>query len=392
MLAIKLAVRNLIGAGLRTWLNVTVLSLAYVLIIWAQGLYLGIYDHTEKTFLKERIGAGNYWHPAYDDFDPLTINESHSKIPQVFAPLITQNLATPILISQASIYPKGRIQTIQMKGIDPKQNVVAIPGQALDRTDLDFPVMIGKTMAKSSGLEVGDTVTVRWRDINGTFDAADATVVKIMNVESAQLDSGQIWIPLKLMQEMLQMPDEATLIIMDKNWQYEPLATNWSWKDPEFFLKEVRMFVIQKSVGMSFVYILLLFLAGLAIFDTQVLAIFKRRKEIGTLIALGLTRAKVISLFTIEGAFHGILAAIISAIWGGPLIYFTAHQGIPVPFEKQDVAGAIAFGERMYPTYGLALVLCTVLIVMLTVTIVSYLPTRQIAKLNPTDALRGKIS
>ena len=33
MIAFKLAIKNLIGAGLRTWLNVFVLSLALVIIV-----------------------------------------------------------------------------------------------------------------------------------------------------------------------------------------------------------------------------------------------------------------------------------------------------------------------------------------------------------------------
>jgi len=34
----KLAFKNLLGAGLRTWLNVFVLSLSFVLIIFVRGL------------------------------------------------------------------------------------------------------------------------------------------------------------------------------------------------------------------------------------------------------------------------------------------------------------------------------------------------------------------
>ena len=39
MIAFKLAYKNLIGAGLRTLLIVFVLSLAYVLIIYMNGIY-----------------------------------------------------------------------------------------------------------------------------------------------------------------------------------------------------------------------------------------------------------------------------------------------------------------------------------------------------------------
>ena len=55
---------------------------------------------------------------------------------------------------------------------------------------------------------------------------------------------------------------------------------------------------------------ILLMLAMLAVFDTQVLSIFRRQKEIGTYIALGMTRKQVVTLFTLEGAMHAVLAAI----------------------------------------------------------------------------------
>ena len=41
MVTFKLALRNLLGAGLRTWLNVIVLSMSYVLIIMSQGIIRG---------------------------------------------------------------------------------------------------------------------------------------------------------------------------------------------------------------------------------------------------------------------------------------------------------------------------------------------------------------
>jgi ABC-type lipoprotein release transport system permease subunit len=128
----------------------------------------------------------------------------------------------------------------------------------------------------------------------------------------------------------------------------------------------------------------------LAIFDTQVLAVFRRRKEIGTLMALGLTRLRTIMLFTLEGALNGILAAIAAAIYGTPLLILFAKHGMSMP-EAADSYG-YALASRILPSYSVRLVLGTAIIVMATVTIVSYLPTRRISKMKPTEALRGKIS
>ena len=72
-------------------------------------------------------------------------------------------------------------------------------------------------------------------------------------------------------------------------------------------------------------------IALLAIFDTQVLSIFRRQKEIGTLIALGMTRKRVVKLFTIEGSLYSILAIVFGSIYGSPIFYLLYKNGFPVP-------------------------------------------------------------
>ena len=105
--------------------------------------------------------------------------------------------------------------------------------------------------------------------------------------------------------------------------------------------------------------------------------------------ALGMTRGQIIRIFTLEGAMHGVLAAITAAVWGIPLLYVLAVKGITMPGSSEDYGIAIA--EKIFPTYSAGLVIGVVLIVLITVTIVSFLPTRKIAKMKPTDAIRGKI-
>ena len=91
MIALKLAYRNLVGAGLRTWLNVGVLSFTYVLIIWHQGLFSGMYRQASMNTINEEIAGGQYWHENFDPFDPLSIEDSHGVVPAQLNPLIQQN-------------------------------------------------------------------------------------------------------------------------------------------------------------------------------------------------------------------------------------------------------------------------------------------------------------
>jgi putative ABC transport system permease protein len=103
---------------------------------------------------------------------------------------------------------------------------------------------------------------------------------------------------------------------------------------------------------------------------------------------LGMTRTKLIGLFTLEGALHGLLAGILATVYGIPLLWYVARAGWELPAAMDQVG--FALGERLFPVYTPALIVGTAVLVLIVTTIVSYLPTRKIAQLKPTDALRGR--
>lgn len=390
MIILKLAFKNIYGAGMRTWLNAIALSFAFVAIIFMQGLYNGMNDQIEKATVDAQYAGGQYWFKDYDPFDPLSLEDAHGKVPEALTRAITEKKALPILIRQATIYPHGRFQNILLKGIEVNQQILSIPTRVLKTNSSAIPALIGSRMAKSSGLNIGDYVTVRWRDANGTFDADELQIVEIMKTDVSEIDNGQIWIPLEKMRRMTTMPDEATMIVLEKGSVFNAEFANWEHKDLEFLMQDLRALFLSKSIGGSIFYIVLLILAMLAIFDTQILSIFRRRKEMGTLMALGMTRGMLIRLFTMEGAMHAVLAAIVAAIYGLPLLIYVAKTGYGLP-EAADSFG-VAMGNRIFPTFSAGLILGTTALVLLVTTIVSYLPTRKIARLQPTDALKGKLT
>lgn len=390
MMAIKLAFRNLLGAGLRTWLNVFILSLAYVIIIWHKGFLDGWDNQAREDLISWEYGGGQYWQSNYDTYDPFTLEDSHAPIPGELAKQIREGNLTPILISQGTIYPQGRIQSVLIKGIDPNQNIIELPGEKLKQAGgVEIPVMIGTRMAESSKLKLNDTFTVRWRDINGTFDAAEAKIIGIFRNNLPASDAGQIYLPIETLREMKQMPGEATIIVTNQKYSDQKSFDNWDFKDLDFLLSEITELIDAKKAGGSIMWGILVLLAMLAIFDTQVLTIFKRQKEIGTYMAMGMTRGQVVKLFTVEGAMHGFLAIFMAAIYGIPLLLYSASIGFSMPASVDDYGLPIA--DSILPVYSIGLVVSTVLVVLIITVIVSYFPTRRISKMKPTEAIRGKL-
>ncbi len=394
MIIPKLAFRNLIGNGAKTWLNTLVLSLSFVAIIWGQSLFEGMDKEMSKVTIDQEAGGGQYWAGAYDPYDPLTIDDAPRTIPVELAAEATAGRAVPVLIVTATIYPNGRMTSALLKGVDPDQKILKIPFNLLRRNEgggaPNIPGLIGTRMARSSGVKKGDTLTVRWRTASGTFDAADIEIVDLFQSQVQTVDVGQIWVPLETLQKMTGRAGQATVVTMPVGTAPRSFS-EWKFQGYDVLLKDIKNLVQAKSLGFSIFYTTLMALALLAIFNTQILSIWHRRREIGTLIALGMPRGRVIRLFTLEGAMLSVLAAAVGAVYGLPLLIYMARHGWVLPAGQADSYG-LALGKAIYPAYSAGLVITTTLVVLAATTIVSFLPTRKIVTLKPTDALKGKWS
>ncbi len=386
----KLAMKNILGAGLRTWLNIFILSLSYFVIIALQGFFLGWQDDASREMKNWNLAGGQYWQEIYDPYDPFTLENSHAAIPEDLQKLITEGEAIAILFSPATIYPEGRMRNIVLKGIDPNQNLIELPTKYLTDTDGEINCIIGSGFADNLNIKEGDYIVLRWRDKNGTYDARDIKVAHVFSTTVLTVESNQVWISLPILQEMLGLPNEATIITI-KDEMYHKEFSGWQYKDLDLLLIDLTNMIKAKTIGSSIMYILMLFLAMLAIFDTQILSIFHRRKEMGTMMAMGMTRPKIIQLFTLEGVLHAVLAILMGAVYGIPLLRHFEKVGMQIGMDAKEW-GLSGLDDALYPVYGWKLVVGTIVLVLITTTIVSFLPTRKIAKLKPTDALRGKMT
>ena len=384
MLALKLAYKNLLGAGLRTWLNVSVLSLAFVLIVFYNAMIDGWNRQGRNDTMNWEIGQGQYWHPGYDQYDVFSYRDAHQEVSPEIQKKVDAGYFVPELIQQATIYPQGRMQTVILRGIPASQNVLKLPTHRLTSKQNEVNAIIGRRMAKATRLKEGDQVLMRWRDKNGTFDAVQVYISGIFKCDVANVDNGQVYIDYEVMQQMMGFMNEATLLI--SGLEAAPVISGWDFKSSDYLLKDLDNLINSERISGMIMQMILLMIALLAIFDTQILSIFRRKKEIGTYIALGLTRQQVVGIFTIEGAFHSILAAVVGAIYGIPL--FIWINSIGINFGSADMGITIA--EKVYPYYSAQLVVVTILLVLISSTIVSFIPARKISQMKPTDALKGK--
>jgi putative ABC transport system permease protein len=386
----KLAWRNIQGAGLRSVINIIIIALVMIGIIWSQGMYEGWMRTAERESREWLNGDGRITHKMYDRFDPFSWDKSFGQIPDNVQDLVDKGAAVPILITPGSIYPEGRMISLIIKGIPAGQQFLKLPTAVLTEDGDDIPALIGSNMAKSSHVKEGDIVTLRWRDMHGAFNAADIRIAKIMKTPSLEADNGQVWIDLERLRKMKDAPNTATFIVLKDAGDVPQTSDDWTFESIDFLLRDMHtMMKTEKTYG-YLMFALLILLAMIAIFDTQVLAVFKRRKEIGTFAALGMTQKQIIRMFTAEGMLYAVFASVAAGILGMPLFIYFGTVGYRMPESTQDF-GIEGLSEAVIFYYTPAMIISTVIIVVVITAFVSWIPTLRIARLKPTDALRGRM-
>jgi ABC-type antimicrobial peptide transport system permease subunit len=210
-----------------------------------------------------------------------------------------------------------------------------------------------------------------------------------MDTENFKLDIGHIWIPLNKAQSMLAMEREATYVTYEKGVPPVQDKGDWIPRDINYLVQDMEAAIEADKPGAQIMYLILLALAAMGIFNAQVLSIFRRGREIGTLMAIGMTRSRVVGLFTLEGGLNAVLAAVATFIFFGPVLWYFGVYGIPLPIDYSEMG--LIMAKRLMPVYTIGLVISTTILVSIIVLIVSYIPSRRIAKMEPTNALRGKV-
>ncbi|SMF56632.1 ABC transporter permease [Pseudobacteriovorax antillogorgiicola] len=377
----KQALKQLLQSGAKTWLNVLVLALTIFTMIFLDGLYHGMHLQMKKILIDSWVAQGQLWHQNYDPDDPLSLDEAHG-------PTMNHPSLTPILILQGSIYPKQRMVSTRINGIPPEQKTLSVSFTALRNNVPEgyVPLMVGRRMAKKLKVKVGESFIIRWRTAQGAFYGVHGIVVEIFQSQNPEIDSNAIWLPLYELQLMHGTPNHASIHISATP-EIPPATSIWEIKTQDQLLEETnRLVEVKQQTGLMLIAILM-FMIFLSVFDTQALSIFHRRKELGILMALGLTPRQVMGLLIMEGLLYGVLAFGLVAVFGGPVFLWLETNGIQIPGDVDS--WGVAIEQSLHPSYTTYGFVKTFLSVSILLTVASYWPARKVGQLQPTQAIRG---
>ena len=121
-----------------------------------------------------------------------------------------------------------------------------------------------------------------------------------------------------------------------------------------------------------------LLIGGIGVANTMFTSIVERKKEIGTMKAIGAKNKDIMKIFLIESGLLGFFGGLAGALFG-----------LTIAFLVSIVATQIIGGELFKVTLSWPLLIGSSFFSFIVGLIAGYIPARQASKLNPVQALRG---
>jgi len=290
------------------------------------------------------------------------------------------------------------------KGVEPS-NELAVSPRLFTKNDYgDFvrvnqknSVSIGKGLAESLGLKIGDEATLISQTMQGSVNGIDVVVVGIVDAAIPSFSKKVVYAHIGHLQRLIRMPDRYTELAIRlkpdvdiRKWvaAKTPVVNAQGsdlrgWWDIEPVIKNVG------NIWDSVVVVItaLLFLStGLSVLNIIFMMVAERTVEIGTLMALGARTFDVRLMFTIEGALIGFLGGSMGILVGNITVFLMGYFGLPFesPFSADTLVihPEVSFGVSVM-VFGIAIGICC---------ISALLPARKSSQIEPVKAFRGQVT
>lgn len=254
-------------------------------------------------------------------------------------------------------------------------------------------IILGRGLADNLGVQIGQTVVLLVKTKSGGVNATEARVAGFFTTVNKAYDDAALRVPLPMAQELLRTKGAHTwVILLDKTDSTDSTlaALRSAITSPglelvpwhalaDFYKKTVALFSRQVSV----VKVIIAIIIVLSISNTLMMSVMERTGEIGTAMALGVTRATILRRFLVEGAVLGVLGGVSGAAVGILLAHAISAVGIPMPPPPGMARGYLG---QILVTWGLVFDAMT--LAVLTTLAASLYPAWRASRMEIVDALR----
>jgi lipoprotein-releasing system permease protein len=378
--------------------------------VMALIVVLSVMSGFEKD-LRDKI-LGTNAHVVLLRFGEGGITDVDKLLPRI-TPLPHVAAAAPFTLHQVMLTSRHGVMGAVLRGIDPeREGQVTDLARNMKKGSLDAlsrdgeGIILGKSLAASLGISVGDPVNVVSPVGGGVTPLGMAprvkqfTVVGVFEAGMYEYDAGLAYISIPAAQTFFRMGKSVTGVEIKLDDIYQAPQVAGQMQEELRFPFYTRTWMemnknlfsalkLEKTV-MFIILVMIVLVAAFGVVSTLTMLVMEKTREIAILKSMGATAAGIMRIFILDGVVIGAVGTLVGLLGG---LVVTKNLDRIVSFVER-VFGIDAFPGDVYfldklPHQINAPDVVVVVIVSLSISFLATLyPSWQASRLNPVDALR----
>jgi putative ABC transport system permease protein len=403
---LRLALRSLARNRRRTAFTLVAVTIGVAVVVFAHGFGEGLVRSLVLQTVALRTGAIQIHAKGYlqaTEAAPLKLDMQDDAALRAKIAAVPGVVAVAPRIRFGGLAGNGKVSTMILgEGLDPGVELLVCPARANEidagggswlRADAARGGVFGAELARALGAAPGGSLTLNAASRAGAVNALDLDVVGVTH-GAAFLESKRIVaVPLAYAQELLGMQgrvteyavavrdlDDVPRISADLRAALGDAYEVSAWDEVVPFLRDA---VFRVRVVLKGVTVVLFAIVALGVVNTMLMSVFERVREIGTLLAIGWRRRRVLRLFLLEAATIGALGGVAGAALGWGVTSAASVRGFVFH------APGSSFEQVIRPVPSASIALAAVVVAGLGAVLAALYPARKASRMNPVDALRS---
>lgn len=417
-LVVRIAWRSFLRHRRRSILTGSAIALGLAMLLAFLGLARDAHERMAELGIRlgganvTVQGAGYQDDPTLEHVvrDPGAIAEMARAAPGVTA-------AVPRVHASGLISTGAASAGVAVVGVDPDLEArVSTIASAQNRVSGDYlrprarrafasepaDIYLGVQLARTLDLELGDRVVLTVSPRGAGHPASAAFLVRgIFRTGIDELDGFFVEIPLADARELFHLGDAATQVAvftdrLDDTGRVDAAlaASLASRADLEVLpwqrtLRELYEAIVLDDLGLYLMMAIVFVIVAIGIFNTVLMSVVERTRELGVMMAVGTSKARLFAMVLVEAVILALVASVVGLAIGLSIhFYFHAH-GLDITslFGDVQVAGVVISG-RMYSQLSVADVVTWTAIVIAIVVASALYPAFRVTRLDPLEAMR----
>ena len=354
---LALAWKNIWRNKVRSAVVITAIAIGLWAGVFASAFVVGMMNQKVDSVISLEMSHFQVHHPNFRDemLPKYTISNSAEIIHKLDNNKSVKD-HSPRVVAMPMINSSNYSGMLKVTGINPeKEKLVTdlheylIEGKYFEGVKRN-PILISKKTAEKYKIKLRSKVVLTVQDKLGEITAGAFRVVGIYNSNNGLYDEMNAFVRIPDLQKLLDVDEEIheIAVLLNDHDLAESTALQYQEEHPELEIKSwmdiasgMRFMVEAMDVYTFFIVGIILFALLFSIINTMLMAVLERVREIGMLMAVGMSKLRVFKMIMLETVFLSLI--------GGPLGLLLAWICIRY-FGKNG----INLGDASYSDYGFA--------------------------------------